>query len=216
MEGKIWFYRFQSKRISMPCIITTKHVISCSGSVRDELRCNRWIAFNDLLREKRHLLTRIESHKKDLKRPRTKWRKASESACPTNALGSIVSLLSLLKILFNNMFGRHLHSRQKENISSESKLAENKISPKTTITKFTIKVFVPTINNKESIENEASNVTIRPHRIAVNSNKNLYIYHISICFYYCQNCTAVVSLIPHRSIRCYYSDPDLELTNITG
>ena len=105
MEGKIWFYRFQSKRISMPCIITTKHVISCSGSVRDELRCNRWIAFNDLLREKRHLLTRIESHKKDLKRPRTKRRKASESACPTNALGSIVSLLSLLKILFNNMFG---------------------------------------------------------------------------------------------------------------
>ena len=105
MEGKIWLYRFQSKRISMPWIDTTKHVISCSESVCDELRCNRWIAFNDLLREKRHLLTRIESHKKDLKRPRTKWRNASESACPTNALGSIVSLLSLLKVLFNHMFG---------------------------------------------------------------------------------------------------------------
>ncbi|WZZ03469.1 hypothetical protein YC2023_089390 [Brassica napus] len=90
MEGKIWLYRFQSKRISMSWIVTTKHVISCSRSVWDELRCNIWIAFNDLLREKRHLLTRIESHKKDLKRPRTKWRKASESACPTNALESIL------------------------------------------------------------------------------------------------------------------------------
>ncbi|CAF2158254.1 unnamed protein product [Brassica napus] len=95
MEGKIWLYRFQSKRISMSWIVTTKHVISCSRSVWDELRCNIWIAFNDLLREKRHLLTRIESHKKYLKRPRTKWRKASESACPTNALESIWPISSL-------------------------------------------------------------------------------------------------------------------------
>ena len=104
MEGKIWLYRFQSKRISMPLIVTTKHVISWYGSVWDELRCNRWIAFNNFLRGKRHLVTRIESHKKDLKRPRTKWKKVSESSCPTNALGSIVSLLSLLKVIFNNMF----------------------------------------------------------------------------------------------------------------
>ncbi|CAF1913629.1 unnamed protein product [Brassica napus] len=102
--SNVWCYWFQSKRISMPWIITTKHVISCSGSVWDGLRCNRWIASNDLLREKRYLLIRIESHKKDLTRPRTKWRKASESAYPTNALGSIVLLLSLLKILINNMF----------------------------------------------------------------------------------------------------------------
>ncbi|WZZ32945.1 hypothetical protein YC2023_016346 [Brassica napus] len=37
----------------------------------------------------------IESHKKDLIRPRTKWRKTSESVYLTNALGSIVLLLSL-------------------------------------------------------------------------------------------------------------------------
>ncbi|CAH8388160.1 unnamed protein product [Eruca vesicaria subsp. sativa] len=101
---KIWLYRFQNKRISMPWIITTKHVISCSGSVWDGLRCNRWIASNDLFIEKRHLFIRIESHKKDLERPKTKWRKASESAYPTNALGSIVLLLSLLKVHLNNMF----------------------------------------------------------------------------------------------------------------
>ncbi|WZY86920.1 LOW QUALITY PROTEIN: hypothetical protein YC2023_033304 [Brassica napus] len=57
-----------------------------------------WITSNDLLREKRRLLTRIKSHKKDFIRPRTKWRKASESAYPTNALGSIVLLLSLLNL----------------------------------------------------------------------------------------------------------------------
>ena len=46
-----------------------------------------------------------------------------------------------------------------------------------------------------------------PHRTAVNSNKNLYIYHISIRFYNCQNRTAVKLLVPHRSIRCYHSEP---------
>ncbi|CAG7908336.1 unnamed protein product [Brassica rapa] len=39
-----------------------------------------WIASNDLLREKRHLLTRIESHKQDLTRPRTKWRKLANQS----------------------------------------------------------------------------------------------------------------------------------------
>ena len=100
---KIWLYWVQSKRISMPWIVTTKHVISCSGSVWKGLRCNRWIASNDLYREKMHLLTKIECHKKDLIRPRTKRKKTSESVCPTNALGSIVLLLSLLKV-FINMF----------------------------------------------------------------------------------------------------------------
>lgn len=101
---KTWFYWVQIKRILMSWIVTTIHVISCSGSVWDGLRCNRWIASNDLLKEKRHLLIKIESHKQDLTRPKTKWRKASESACPTNALGSIVLLLSLLKVFNNNMF----------------------------------------------------------------------------------------------------------------
>ena len=50
-------------------------------------------------------------------------------------------------------------------------------------------------------------VTSVPHRTAVNSNKNLYIYYISIRFYNCQNHTAVKPLIPHCSIRCYHSEP---------
>ncbi|KAH0901418.1 hypothetical protein HID58_040921 [Brassica napus] len=31
--SNVWCYWFQSKRISMPWIVTTKHVISCGGSV---------------------------------------------------------------------------------------------------------------------------------------------------------------------------------------
>ncbi|CAN6828123.1 unnamed protein product, partial [Brassica oleracea var. botrytis] len=100
---KLLLYWFQSKRISTPWTGIIKHVISRSGSVRDGLRCNRWIVSNDLFREKMHLLTRIESQKKDLIRSRTKWKKASESAYHTNALGSIVLLLSLLNVLFNNI-----------------------------------------------------------------------------------------------------------------
>ena len=61
------------------------------------------IASNDLFKVKRHLLRKIESHKKDLKRPRTKWKKASESTYSTNVLGSIVLLMHLLKVLLNNM-----------------------------------------------------------------------------------------------------------------
>ena len=100
---KIQLYWVQSKRLLSPWALTTKHVISCSGSVWDGLRCNRWIASNDLFREK-CLLTIVESHKKDHTRPRTKRRKTSESAYPTNVLGSIVLTLSLFKILNNNMF----------------------------------------------------------------------------------------------------------------
>ncbi|WZZ28158.1 hypothetical protein YC2023_011559 [Brassica napus] len=91
----VWLYRFQTKRISTPWTGIINHVVSYSRSVWDGLRCNRWIKSNDLLR-KRHLLTRTESHKKALTRPRVKWRKASESAYPTNVLESIVLLLSLL------------------------------------------------------------------------------------------------------------------------
>lgn len=49
-------------------------------------------------------------------------------------------------------------------------------------------------------------VTSVLHRTAVNSNKNLYIYNISICFYNCHNRTAVKPLVPYRSIRCYLSE----------
>ncbi|WZZ49847.1 hypothetical protein YC2023_049954 [Brassica napus] len=86
----------QSKRISTPWTGIIKHFISCSGSVMDGLLCNRWIVSNYLVREKKHLLTKIESQKKDIIRPRTKWKRASESTYPKNALGSIVLLLSLI------------------------------------------------------------------------------------------------------------------------
>lgn len=56
---KLLLYWSQSKRISTPWTGIIKHVISCSGSVRDGLRCNRWIVSNDLFKEERHLLTRI-------------------------------------------------------------------------------------------------------------------------------------------------------------
>ena len=41
------------------------------------------------LEKKRDLLIKIESHKKDHKIPRMKWRKVSESACHANAVGSV-------------------------------------------------------------------------------------------------------------------------------
>lgn len=101
---KLLLYWSQSKRISTPWTGIIKHFISCSGSVMDGLLCNRWIVSNYLVREKKHLLTKIESQKKDIIRPRTKWKRASESTYPKNALGSIVLLLSLLNVLSNNMF----------------------------------------------------------------------------------------------------------------
>ena len=51
------------------------------------------------------------------------------------------------------------------------------------------------------------NGNIRHVLHAVNSNKNFCIYYISICFYNCQNRTAVKPLVPHRSICCYHSEP---------
>lgn len=51
---KLWIYWFQRKRMSMPWTGTLKNVIFCRESVWDGLRCNRWIASNDL--KKRHLL----------------------------------------------------------------------------------------------------------------------------------------------------------------
>ncbi|KAF3531331.1 hypothetical protein DY000_02041610 [Brassica cretica] len=89
----VWLYRFQTKRISTPWTGIINHVVSYSRSVWDGLRCR-----------KRHLLTRTESHKKALTRPRVKWRKASESAYPTNVLESIVLLMSLLNVILNYMF----------------------------------------------------------------------------------------------------------------
>ena len=49
------------------------------------------------------------------------------------------------------------------------------------------------------------------HCTTINNNKNLYINHISIRFYYYQNYTTVVPLVPfvlHHAIRCYHSEPN--------
>lgn len=102
--SKLMLYWSQSKRISTPWTSIIKHVISCNVSARDGLRCNRWIVSTDFFREKSICSQKLRA-KKNLIRARTKWRKARESAYPTNVLGSIVLLLSLSKILINNMFG---------------------------------------------------------------------------------------------------------------
>ena len=39
---------------------------------------------DNLLKQKRHLLRKIKSHEKDLKRPKTKWRKITELVYSTN------------------------------------------------------------------------------------------------------------------------------------
>lgn len=49
IQENIWPYWFQSKIISLPWTIISKHVISCDGSICDGLRCNGWIASNDFL-----------------------------------------------------------------------------------------------------------------------------------------------------------------------
>ena len=66
---------------------------------------------------------------------------------------------------------------------------------------------------------QARIVTFFPHRTAVNSNKNLCIYHISICFYNCQNrfqniaCPAPLNpLFPfgaliHNVMQCFETSP---------
>lgn len=80
----LWLYWFRSEIILMSWTVSTQHVISYIGSVWDGSLCNRWIASNDLPKEKKkYLLTRIENQNKDLTRPKTKRKKAIESACLT-------------------------------------------------------------------------------------------------------------------------------------
>ncbi|WZZ43364.1 hypothetical protein YC2023_039623 [Brassica napus] len=69
--------------------ITTKHVISCSGSVWNRQRCNRWIVPPDLLSDKRRWITMDDSRTQDHIRPRTMIEQVSESVYPANELGSI-------------------------------------------------------------------------------------------------------------------------------
>ncbi|CAN6848770.1 unnamed protein product [Brassica oleracea] len=64
--------------------ITTKHVISCSGSVWNRQRCNRWIVSPDLLSDKRRWITMDDSRTQDHIRPRTTIEQVSESVYPAN------------------------------------------------------------------------------------------------------------------------------------
>ncbi|KAH0930033.1 hypothetical protein HID58_015760, partial [Brassica napus] len=96
-----WF-QIGKKRRSWRVKTITTHVISCSGSVWDGLRCNRWIQSNDLRKEKRLLVTMHDSQQDHL-RPRTKMDKVSVSAYSTDELDSNVLLLFQFQNLLKNV-----------------------------------------------------------------------------------------------------------------
>lgn len=86
----------------MTCTILTKHVISCSGSVRriaTDCNVNNKLHPIIFLEKKRNLLKRIHNH--NFFNISVKWKKTNESVCPMNALENIVLLMSLLNVLFN-------------------------------------------------------------------------------------------------------------------
>ncbi|CAF2156939.1 BnaA07g01270D [Brassica napus] len=97
-----WFQIGRKPRSWRVKTITT-HVISCSGSVWDGLRCNRWIQSNDLRKEKRLLVTMHDSQKQYHLRPRTKMDKVSVSAYSTDELDSNVLLLFQFQNLLKNV-----------------------------------------------------------------------------------------------------------------
>ncbi|WZZ85549.1 hypothetical protein YC2023_114128 [Brassica napus] len=69
---KLRTYQCQFEELCMVWIWnTTKHVISCSGSVWNGQRCNRWILPPDLLSDKRRWITMDDSRTQDHIRPRT-------------------------------------------------------------------------------------------------------------------------------------------------
>ena len=91
-------------RYPTPTFSWIKHVISCSRSVWDRQRCNRWIVPPDLLSDKRRWITMDDSRTQDHIRPRTTIEQVSESVCPANELGSIVLLLIYYHIQLKNVF----------------------------------------------------------------------------------------------------------------
>lgn len=76
---KIWCYWFQSKRISIPWTVSTKHVIFWSRSVWTGLRCNKLIASKDLVIDKRRSTTIDGNQNQDHFRPMTKLDNVSVS-----------------------------------------------------------------------------------------------------------------------------------------
>ncbi|CAH8316137.1 unnamed protein product [Eruca vesicaria subsp. sativa] len=94
-------YQSQFEELLMVLIRnTTKHVISCSGSVWNGQRCNRWIVPPDLLSGKRLWITMDDSLTQDHIRPRTTIEKVSESVYPAIELESIVLLLFYYHVQF--------------------------------------------------------------------------------------------------------------------
>ncbi|CAF1766026.1 BnaC09g53730D [Brassica napus] len=83
--------------------ITTKHVISCTGSIWNRQRCNRCILPPDLLSDKRRWITMHDSRTLDHIRPRTTIEQVSESVYHANELGNIVLLLIYYHVQLKNV-----------------------------------------------------------------------------------------------------------------
>ncbi|KAG2263010.1 hypothetical protein Bca52824_070089 [Brassica carinata] len=85
--------------------IATKHVISCSGSVWNGQRCNRWIVPPDLLSDEWCWITMDDSQTQDHIRPRTTTiENVSESVYSAIELGSIVLLFLYHHVQLKNVF----------------------------------------------------------------------------------------------------------------
>ena len=84
--------------------IATKHVISCSGSVWNGQRCNRWIVPPDLLSDERRWITMDDSRTQDHIRPRATIEKLANQSILQSELGSIVLLLFYYHVKLKNVF----------------------------------------------------------------------------------------------------------------
>ena len=73
--------------------IATKHVISCSGSVWNGQRCNRWIVPPDLLSDERRWITMDDSRTQDHIRPRATIEKLANQSILQSELGSVITFL---------------------------------------------------------------------------------------------------------------------------
>lgn len=110
-EGMEWktmvfdYYQCQFEELCMVWIWnTTKHVISCSGSVWNGQRCNRWIVPPDLLSDERRWITMDDSRTQDHIRPRATIEKLANQSILQSELGSIVLLLFYYHVQLKNVF----------------------------------------------------------------------------------------------------------------
>ncbi|KAF2570285.1 hypothetical protein F2Q70_00000885 [Brassica cretica] len=101
---KLRTYQCQFEELCMVWIWnTTKHVVSCSGSVWNGQRCNRWILPPDLLSDKRRWITMDDSRTQDHIRPRTTIEKLANQSILQSELGSIVLLFFYYHVQLKNV-----------------------------------------------------------------------------------------------------------------